>query len=636
MCGFVGILNIKNNCTDLTELKKMMDQIVHRGPDDSGFFSEGIISLGFRRLSIIDIEGGHQPLTYENNKYVIVFNGEIYNYIELKKDLLTEGYKFSTNSDTEIILALYSRYKEKCLSMLRGMFSFLIWDREEKKLFGARDPFGIKPLYYYYTTKKIYFASEAKSILCLIENIEINKTALQHYTTYQYVPEPQNIAENIKILESGYYFSFKKSRDEIEPIEYWKPYFSQIQSTKDTDKIIVNRLQESIYNSVKIHMRSNVPVGSFLSGGIDSTIITAVAKKFKRDLLTFTVGFNIDGYSEGHVAKKTAEELDVKNIYTEISARDYIKTLPEIIWHLDSPVADPTCVPLYYLSKEASKHVKVVLSGEGSDELFAGYNIYNEPNSLKIFNHIPAIIKDILKDNIKKIGNIKGKNFIERGCITLEERFFGNARMFNEHEKKALFINYNEKIHHTDITKTYYDKVRCYDDITKMQYIDMETWLKGDILLNADRMTMANSLELRVPFLDREVYKVASMIPTSLKITRETTKKILREAFKDIIPLHVVNRKKLGFPVPLKFWFKNELYNWAIDIFSRSNTGDIFNKKYIYMLIETHKKSNIDYSRKIWTIIVFMLWYEIFIEKKQSHKWIKIGKEIDILKFKSC
>ncbi|MCM3456049.1 asparagine synthase (glutamine-hydrolyzing) [Heyndrickxia oleronia] len=616
MCGFVGCIHDREiglRDSDRQLFKNMNDIITHRGPDDEGFFEDEHIQFGFRRLSIIDIESGHQPLTYENERYWIIFNGEIYNYVELRNELIEMGLTFETSSDTEVIIALYSHYKEKAVEKLRGMFAFTIWDKQEQVLIGARDPFGIKPFFYREDEKRTFFASEKKSILLAMDHEELNYDAAQHYMTYQFVPEPETMTKGIKKLEPGHYFT-KKPGEKMKIERYWKASFQPVQKSEDE---FVKEIRDVLFDSVNVHMRSDVPVGSFLSGGIDSSIIASIAKQYHPNIKTFSVGFEHNGFSEIDVAKETAEKLGVENISYIISPEEYMKELPKIIWHLDDPLADPACVPLYFVAREARKHVTVVLSGEGADELFGGYNIYREPQSLEVFDKIPAIGKSLLKALAKILPEgVKGKSFIERGVTPMEQRYIGNAKMYTEAEKKDLLAQYRTGIDYTDITKPLYAETKGYDPVDRMQYIDIHTWMRGDILLKADKMTMAHSLELRVPFLDKEVFKIASKIPTSLKTANNTTKYILRKAAEGVVPDHVLNRKKLGFPVPIRHWLKNEMNDWAKQIIHESATDHIINKHYVLNLLEEHCQGKMDHSRKIWTVLVFMIWHAVYVEEK--------------------
>ncbi|QHV47376.1 asparagine synthase (glutamine-hydrolyzing) [Bacillus cereus] len=614
MCGYVGCLyNTAKRYSETEKIKfeNMTNLLYHRGPDDQGYFRDEHVQFGFRRLSIIDLDAGHQPLAYDNERYILMFNGEIYNYIELREMLIKQGACFSTQSDTEVIVALYAQVKEECVNYLRGMYTFVIWDRQEKKLFGARDHFGIKPLYIAQQNDITFFASEKKSILHVMQDKGVNPTALQHYFTYQYGPEPETLTNDINKIEPGHYF-IKEIGKEIEVYRYWKPYFNASDNKKEEH---IRAIRDVLYDSVKVHMRSDVPVGAFLSGGIDSSIIASIAKEINPNLLTFSVGFEHRGFSEIDVAKETAEKLGVKNYSVLVTPQEFMNEFPKIMWHMDDPLADPAAVPLYFVAKEARKHVTVVLSGEGSDELFGGYNIYREPNSLKMFSYIPTSGRTVLKalSGVLKEG-FKGKSFLERGCTPIEERYYGNAKIFREEEKIKLIKSYNESVNYKDVTKPLYNEIKDYDDVSKMQYIDMYTWLRGDILLKADKMSTAHSLELRVPFLDKEVFDVASKIPTELKIANRTTKAILREAVRGIVPDHVLNRKKLGFPVPIRHWLKDEMYDWALNIIKESKTEHLIDKKYVLNLLEAHRTDKGDHSRKIWTVLTFMVWHQIYIE----------------------
>lgn len=618
MCGFIGCVHDKSQVFSdgqKQQFENMNNVITHRGPDDDGYFYDSHVQFGFRRLSIIDIESGHQPLHFENERYWIIFNGEIYNYVELREELMAEGITFATSSDTEVIIALYSHLKEKAVEKLRGMFAFVIWDKVEKTLYGARDPFGIKPFFYFDDGEKTFFASEKKSILLALQNDILNYDSLQYYLTYQFVPEPYTMSEGISKLEPGHYFT-KKIGSEMEIKRYWKAHFHPVRKSESD---FVKEIKDVLFDSVKIHMRSDVPVGSFLSGGIDSSIIASIAKEFHPAIKTFSVGFDHNGFSEIDVAKETADKLGVENISYIITPEEYMNEVPKIMWHMDDPLADPACVPLYFVAREARKHVTVVLSGEGADELFGGYNIYREPQSLEVFNKIPQVGKAFLRLLAKMMPEgMRGKSFIERGLTPLEERYIGNAKMFTELEKSDLLNTYNKCLDFTNITKPLYKESEGYDPVDRMQYIDIHTWMRGDILLKADKMTMAHSLELRVPFLDKAVFEVASKIPTSLKTANGTTKYVLRKAAEGIVPEHVLNRKKLGFPVPIRHWLKAEMNEWAKTIIRESDTDYLLNKTYVLQLLEDHCQGKADNSRKIWTVLMFMVWHQVYVEKKYS------------------
>ncbi|MFC6180621.1 asparagine synthase (glutamine-hydrolyzing) [Lactiplantibacillus daowaiensis] len=613
MCGFAGCLTDRtkadNEAYDQT-IHNMTKMIVHRGPDDDGYFADDHITMGFRRLSIIDLEGGHQPLSYDNERYWMTFNGEIYNYVELREQLKTEGYEFKTNSDSEVILGMYAKYKEKATKYLRGMFAFVIWDKQEQTLFAARDQFGIKPFYYAIHGDDFYYASESKSIYKILKDKTFDKDALQDYMTFQFVPEPETLTKEIKMLAPG--CSLTKKLGNAPRIDRY--YHREFHPVKRTEEEYARKIKDALFDSVKIHMRSDVPVGSFLSGGIDSSIIVAIAKNFNPNLETISVGFEREGYSELDVAQETAEKLGVKNYSMTITPEAFMKAFPHFVWSMDDPLADPAAVPQYFLAKEARKHVKVALTGEGADELFGGYTIYHEPESLKPFRYTKPINGALKKIAMMMPEGMRGRSFLLRGTTPLENRYVGNAFIFGEKEKQAFIKDYNQNHPFQSITQPFYDESTDYDPISRMQFIDMHTWLNGDLLHNADRTTMAHSLELRTPFVDREVYNLAAEIPADLRISHGTTKYILRKAVEDVVPEHVLHRKKLGFPVPIRFWLKDEMYGWAEQIINDSQTDQYFNKAYFLKLLSDHREGVRDNSRKLWTVLTFMMWHKIYVE----------------------
>ncbi|MDT2010537.1 asparagine synthase (glutamine-hydrolyzing) [Carnobacterium divergens] len=619
MCGFVGCIHGDNQNHDLVDYEKTIREmnklIVHRGPDDEGFFFDDHISFGFRRLSIIDVEKGHQPLSYENERYWIIFNGEVYNYIELRDELLKDGYTFETDSDTEVIIATYAKYKEKTAERLRGMFGFVIWDKQEKSVYGARDHFGIKPFHYAEEDGVIYFASEKKSIYQILKKKELDEVSLQNYLTFQFVPDPDTMTKGIHRLAPGHYFT-KKLDGPMEITRYWEATFAPVQKSEET---FAKEVKDALYDSVEKHMRSDVTVGSFLSGGVDSSIIVAIAREFNPKIKTISVGFEREGYSEIDVAKETADRLNVENISSIITPQEFMDEFPRFVWHMDDPLADPAAVPQFFLSEVARRHVKVALSGEGADEMFGGYTIYNEPNSLKTLTNLPNGLKKGLNHLAKMMPEgMRGKSFLERGTTPMEERYVGNAKIFEEAEKQKLLKNYLAGHPYQDVTRPFYDASKGYDPIDRMQFIDIHTWLNGDLLLNADRTTMAHSLELRTPFLDKEVFKVARTLPSDIRIANGTTKYILRKAAESFVPDNVLYRKKLGFPVPIRHWLKDEMNEWAKGIIRESATDHLINKQYVLQLLDDHCAGKADNSRKIWTVLTFMVWYKVYIETNQQ------------------
>ncbi|MCD8510367.1 MAG: asparagine synthase (glutamine-hydrolyzing) [Bacillus sp. (in: Bacteria)] len=636
MCGFIGIASHNEETLYNQPIKDMMEVITHRGPDDSGLFENNYVRLGFQRLSIVDLEGGHQPMGYLDDRYTIIFNGEIYNAPELRDELVKIGASFHTHSDTEVILASFHYYGEECVNKFKGMFAFLIWDNEEGRLFGARDPFGIKPLFYR-TLKDgtIVFASEKKSLFYINEPTYIDGEAAFHYLTFQYIPEPHTATSKIDKIAPGHSISWRPGEN-LSIHCYWKPEFLPKQdfSTKAVNFLLApfkrkamlqektaiqTEIRETLMNSVKRHMRSDVPVGAFLSGGIDSSAIVAMARQLHPDLNTFTAEFDREGYSEGDVAEETAKALDVNHRRVKISVEDVMNEFPKIVWHMDEPVADPAAIPLYFVAQEASKHVTVVLSGEGADELFGGYNIYREPQSLSMFKGIPTAMKPMVKNLAERLPmGMRGRSFLIRGCTPIEERFVGNAKIFLDEEKDRILVPGSPHWKTNDIVKALYEEAKNYDDVTKMQYVDMHTWLRGDILVKADKMTMAHSLELRVPFLDRDVFDIAAKIPLHGKIRGKQTKVWLRESLADVVPAHVLHRKKLGFPVPIRIWLKDEMYDWARNWMTTSQTDHLFNKKECLQLLEDHRLGKLDASRKIWTILTYMIWHHNYMENRND------------------
>ena len=597
----------------------------HRGPDEPGTWSDHSVVLGFNRLSIIDIAHSHQPLRWgppeSPERYVLVFNGEIYNYLELRDELsANHGAVFATDGDGEAIIAAYHHWGTDALKRLRGMFAFALWDSVEKELFCARDPFGIKPLFMATGAGGTVVGSEKKCLLDLAAglgiDLGIDDRAVQHYTVLQYVPEPETLHRGIRRLESGSYARVRPGKPP-EVTRYFTPVFAAKPFAAGSEQRRYDEITAVLEDSVAKHMRADVTVGAFLSGGIDSTAIAALAMRHNPRLITFTTGFEREGFSEVDVAVASAEAIGARHVTKVVSQAEFVAALPEIVWYLDEPVADPALVPLFFIAREARKHVKVVLSGEGADELFGGYTIYREPLSLRPFDYLPGPVRKTLGRAAKPLPEgMRGKSLLHRGSLTLEERYYGNARSFSDAQLRAVLPGFREEWTHTDITAPVYATSEGWDPVARMQHIDLFTWLRGDILVKADKMTMANSLELRVPFLDPEVFAVASRLPADQKITRATTKFALRKALEPIVPAHVLNRPKLGFPVPIRHWLRaGELLDWAYATVDASQAGELVDIAAVRTMLDEHRSGDSDHSRRLWTVLIFMLWYAIFVER---------------------
>lgn len=607
MCGFCGYINRKEK----SHIKAMNDMIAHRGPDDESYYTDDEIAMGFRRLSIIDLKGGRQPMSNEDDSMYITFNGEIYNFKEIKEDLINKGHIFKTNTDTEVILHGYEEYKEKILDKLRGMFAFVIWDKNTKKLFGARDHFGQKPFYYAKMQGTFMYGSEIKSFLKHPDFLKkVNKEALKPYLTFQTSVLNETFFKNVYKLKPGHYFTYDFNTEKMEIQKYYEIKFEP--KNQDFDNL-VNEIDNTITKSIDYHTISDVPVGSYLSGGIDSSYVVSYLKPDK----TFSVGFDYKDFNEVPLAKDLSDLLHIQNKNELINADHFFESIDKVQYYADEPTANLSAVPLYFLSKLASIDVKVVLSGEGADELFGGYPSYKEDKTLTKYKKLPLFLRKFIKTIISPLPSFHGKNFLTKGGSKLEDYYVGDAFIFNNKEaNKILNDNYKSDLKYQDITKPYFDKVKDKDDVTKMQYLDMHFWLPNDILLKADKMSMANSLELRVPILDKEVFKLASTIPTEYKISHDTTKYALRKAASKRIPEAWYKRRKKGFPVPIIKWFREEkYYNIAKEMFKQDFTKEFFDQKALLKLLDDHYKGKKNNCRKIWTVYVFLVWYkEFFID----------------------
>ncbi|MBQ5439728.1 MAG: asparagine synthase (glutamine-hydrolyzing) [Clostridia bacterium] len=602
ICGFTGHIDKSDKI-----IKKMADVITHRGPDSEGFYCDKDISMGFRRLSIIDLSGGDQPIYNDDKTKVLTFNGEIYNYKELRSELISLGHKFSTNTDSEVILQGYEAWGEKVLDRLRGMFGFAIYNLKDDSLFIARDFFGIKPVHYALVGDHFVYGSEIKSILEFpLYEKKFNAKALDTYLSFQYVLPPETFFEGVYCLLPGHFLRYKNGK--ITTQRYFEPTFSPDEALTEDDA--ADKIEKVFEESVNAHKISDVEVGCFLSSGVDSSYVSSYFAGQK----TFTVGFDFgEKYNETDWAKELSEKIGVEHHSKIISSDEFWANIEKVQYYMDQPLADPSCIALYFVSKLASEYVKVVLSGEGADELFGGYTIYNEINSLKAYQKLPAGIRKMLADIVRPMPKFKGRSFIIRGANTVEKRFIGNAFMFDKTEKQMILKTGLKVSEPYEYTKKLYDRVSDYDDITKMQYLDINTWMVGDILLKADRMSMANSLELRVPFLDKEVFSVARTIPSRLRVNRKNTKYAMRKAAHRHIPEEWAKKKKLGFPVPTRVWLRDEkYYNIVKAAFNSETAKKFFNSEKLIKYLDDHYKGKEDNSRKIWTVYIFIVWYNIY------------------------
>ena len=608
MCGFVGFTGNHEKRKEI--LQNAMDRIVHRGPDMSGEYYDNNISLGFRRLSIIDLStAGKQPMTSEDGDYTLVFNGEIYNFPSLREQLHAIGYEFKTSSDSEVLLTAYREWGEKTVYHLRGMFAFVIYDKKKSQLYGARDFFGIKPFYYAtLSTGDFIFGSEIKSFLEHPDfKKSVNKKALKPYLTFQYSSMEETFFEGVYKLPQAHYFIYKDGKMKTE--RFWDIDFRNGGMSFDS---AVEMLDSTVRESVRAHKISDVKIGAFLSGGVDSSYITAAMMPDK----TFSVGFEYeDVFNETDDAKELSRILGIENYKKIITADECFDAFPAIQYHMDEPQSNPSSVPLYFLTKLAAEQVTVVLSGEGADEIFAGYEWYHDSPRIKNYkNKVPLGIRKLIASGAKKMPYFKGHDMlIEAGSLP-EDYFIGQAKIFSEAESDSILsADYKNAPSVREITAGIYKNVAGKDDLIKKQYLDLNLWMPGDILLKADKMSMAHSLELRVPFLDKEVMAFAETIPSEYKIMNGETKYVLRKAADRTIPNEWAMRPKNGFPVPIKFWLREKKYYEIVkSYFEADYAGEFFDVPKILSILNDHYNGKSNNQRKIWTLFTFLTWYKDF------------------------
>jgi len=617
MSGIAGCLALAEGTRPDTDWTvRAARRMTHRGPDDDGVFADGPIALAARRLAVIDPSAaGHQPMRSSDGRFWMVYNGEIYNHRELAQRLRARGVQLRSRSDSEVLLEMFAAEGKDALRRLRGMYAFAIWDTRNRELFCARDPFGIKPLYYTLAEggNQLRFASERKALLDAGEVSVIDPDALRRYLSFQYVPPPATMTPPVRSLPPGH-FMVARLGGPVDVFRYWRPMLRPAKSPAvDTPERILAALRES----VTTHLRSDVPLGAFLSGGVDSAAICALAAETRPGMLTFTAGFARPGYSEIEEAQETAAALGLKSVPYVITAQEFAARLPQIIWQLDDPMADAAAIPLWFVAREARRHVKVVLSGEGADELFGGYGVYYQPSVVRAATRLPGWGRNSAGAMAARIPpGQRGKGLLQRISVPLRDRYIGNAHVFSGAEVNLLTRYGGGTVF--DVTDPVFDQAASagLDDVATMQLVDINTWLPGDILVKADRAAMAHGLELRSPFLDREVMAVASRLSRAEKTAAGTTKFALREAVGGLLSQAAAERRKLGFPVPIGHWFRGELSGYAEQVIHEARTEEWLDKREVLNVLRQFRAGDPEVPwRRLWVLLVFSLWHQIYVER---------------------
>lgn len=624
MCGICGVTYFDRERNVLEHLvKSMCDVIRHRGPDDEGWITKGNYGIGMRRLSIIDLFTGRQPISNEDDSIWIVFNGEIYNHVELRNKLIKKGHKFQTKCDTEVIVHAYEEYGEECPKKLNGMFGFAILDLKKQILFLARDRLGIKPLYYYHDSKKFAFGSELKSIL-QVPNIprEVDLRALDLFLTFEYIPSPYSIFQGIRKLPPGHSLTLKDGRINIR--EYWDLDFDE----KDIPEgELCEQLLELFQDAVKIRLMSDVPLGAFLSGGIDSSAIVAMMSRvMDRPVKTFSIGFKEDTYNESHYAQQIANHFNTEH-HVEIIEPNALELAEKLVGFLDEPFGDFSIFPTYLVSKMARKHVTVSLSGDGGDELFAGYDTYIANKAGRAYERLPRLLRNAMHPILSRIPPTEKK----KGLINRAKRFVEGMELPAdlEHTRWMIFLQEGEKnkLYSDDLQDTlngsdsfefirnYFNRVNTSDPLNRQLYVDIKSYLVDNILVKVDRMSMATSLETRVPFLDHRFVEFSATIPSRLKLQGKNTKYLFKKAMGDVLPPQILNRSKEGFSIPIKNWLKEDLKPLMLEVLDQQKIKreGFFNTNYVEQLKKEHLSGKENHSHRLWSMMVFGIWQDLYL-----------------------
>ena len=613
MCGITGFAQARHDAEEARRIvKAMADRIVYRGPDGEGYYVDDQVALGHRRLSIIDLEGGKQPMFNEDGSLAVIFNGEIYNFQSLRKELIAAGHTFSTRSDTEVLLHGYEQWGDGLPARLRGMFTFVLWDTRTRTLFGARDIFGIKPFYYYNVDGLFLFGSEIKSFLAHPDfKKELNEQRLPEYLSIEYIPNEETMFQNVYKLPGAHMFTWHAGRLDVRRYYDIRYHIDEAPTLEEWEQ----RITDTFAESVAAHQIADVEVGCFLSSGVDSSFVVNEVAKGTPHVKSFSVGYTEEQYSELPYAQEFSKEIGVPNISNLVDADQFFEANRVIQWYLDEPMPNPAEVPLYFLAQNARKYVKVVLSGEGADELFGGYPMYCQAvHFMDYEKKVPAPLRKAAGAIAAKLPEFKGKHFLVRGAMQPWQRYMRANYVFASPEERDRYLkkDYRSK-RPEEYFKPYFDKVAGLDEPTQLQWVDMHTWMLYDILLKADRMSMANSLELRVPFLDREMLELALSIPQRYRSGKEQTKIALRGAALKQLPDSVAKRKKLGFPVPLNDWLRQDKYAAMVrEKFTGPVAEQFFNTAELCRLLDDHVAGRAKNMTKIWSFYSFILWYELY------------------------